>query len=217
MAIHTAVKRVGPTGLIAIVLALSMTVFGAAFTSASAASRPGQLHAQAKHVKVTSLVTGTTAGGRHVRAKFIPKRITRSHGQLVAKGILRGRIIRPGADRTFRKAVSMPVRAVDGRRTTPASARTAAAAAFPPAPAPGACNVLNLVLAPLDLNILGLQVHLNQVVLNIVAQSGAGQLLGNLLCFVAGLLDGGGPLAGLLTQLQGLLNRILGALGTLTA
>ena len=76
--------------------------------------------------------------------------------------------------------------------------------------------MLNLVLGPVDLNLLGLQVHLNQVVLNVVAQSGAGQLLGNLLCAVAGLLDPG-PLSGLLTQLQGLLNQILGALGGLRA
>ena len=46
---------------------------------------------------------------------------------------------------------------------------------------------------------------------DIVAQSGAGNLLGNLLCAVAGLLDGG-PLAGLLGQLQTLLNQILAAL-----
>ena len=45
------------------------------------------------------------------------------------------------------------------------------------------------------------------VVLTIIAQSGVGQLLGNLLCAVAGLLDGG-PLAGLLGRLQDLLNRI---------
>ena len=76
--------------------------------------------------------------------------------------------------------------------------------------------MLNLVLGPLHLNILGLQVDLNQVVLNVIAKSGAGQLLGNLLCAVAGLLDGG-PLAGLLTQLQGLLTRILGIVGPLTA
>jgi len=89
-------------------------------------------------------------------------------------------------------------------------------AAFPPTPGAGACNVLNLVLGPLDLNLLGLQVHLDQVVLNIVAQTGAGQLLGNLLCAVAGLLDQG-PLSGLLTQLQGLLSQLLGALGGLRA
>jgi hypothetical protein len=33
---------------------------------------------------------------------------------------------------------------------------------------------------------------LDKVVLDIVAESGAGQLLGSLLCAVAGLLDGGG-------------------------
>ena len=77
--------------------------------------------------------------------------------------------------------------------------------------------MLNLVLGPLDLNVLGLQVHLNQVVLNIIAQTGASQLLGNLLCAVAGLLDPGGPLSGLLGQLSTLLNQILGALGTLRA
>ena len=78
-------------------------------------------------------------------------------------------------------------------------------------PRGGACDVLNLVLGPLDLDLLGLQVNLNRVVLNIVAQSGAGNLLGNLLCAVAGLLDGG--LSGLLGRLTNLLNRILGRLG----
>jgi hypothetical protein len=76
--------------------------------------------------------------------------------------------------------------------------------------------VLNLVLGPLHLDILGLVVDLNQVVLKVIANSGAGALLGNLLCAVAGLLDGG-PLGGLLTQLQGLLNRILAIVGPLSA
>lgn len=215
MSHDTALKRLGSTGLVAVLLTVSMLLVAGSAGTASAAKAPGRLHAHAKHVKVTAPVSGATAAGQRIRATFIPKRLVSSGGQLIARGVLVGRIVKPGKDQRFRKAVSMPVRAVDGHATTPASARQTAAAAFPPAPAPGACNVLNLVLAPLDLNILGLQVHLNQVVLNIVAQSGAGQLLGNLLCFVAGLLDGGGPLAGLLTQLQGLLNRILGALGTL--
>ena len=73
------------------------------------------------------------------------------------------------------------------------------------------CDILNLVLGPLDLNLLGLEVHLNQVVLDIVAVSGAGNLLGNLLCAVAGLLDGGGPLG----QIAGLLNQILAILNGL--
>ncbi len=40
--------------------------------------------------------------------------------------------------------------------------------------------ILNLALGPLDLNLLGLVVHLNQVVLNITAEGGPGNLLGNL-------------------------------------
>jgi hypothetical protein len=46
---------------------------------------------------------------------------------------------------------------------------------------------------------------------DITAEPGPGNLLGNLLCAVVGLLDGG-PLAGLLGQLQTLLNQILAAL-----
>lgn len=215
---NSTMRKVGPTGLVAVLLALSVALFGVGAGSASAANNPGRLHTHAKHVKASAPVTGLTAAGQRVRAEFVPKSLlVNSGGQLVARGVLVGKILKPGKDKDFRKAVAMPVSAVDGRSVTSAVARQSAAAAFPPAPAAGACNVLNLVLAPLDLNLLGLQVHLDQVVLNIVAQSGAGQLLGNLLCFVAGLLDGGGPLAGLLTRLTGLLNQILGALGGIRA
>ena len=51
------------------------------------------------------------------------------------------------------------------------------------------CDILHLNLGPLDLDLLGLVIHLDEVVLDIVAESGAGNLLGNLLCAVAGLLD----------------------------
>jgi hypothetical protein len=68
---------------------------------------------------------------------------------------------------------------------------------------------LHLTLGPLDLNLLGLQVHLNQVVLDVTAVPGAGNLLGNLLCAVANLLNNpAAPTGGL----AGLLNGILGAL-----
>jgi hypothetical protein len=70
------------------------------------------------------------------------------------------------------------------------------------------CNILDLTLGPLDLNLLGLVVHLDQVHLVIDAQSGPGNLLGNLLCAIAGLLDGGGPLG----QIANLLNQILAIL-----
>ena len=71
------------------------------------------------------------------------------------------------------------------------------------------CEILHLVLGPLDLNLLGLMVHLNQVVLDISAQSGPGNLLGNLLCAIANLLNHQNPLGGL----AALLNQLLGQLG----
>ena len=71
------------------------------------------------------------------------------------------------------------------------------------------CDILNLVLAPLHLDLLGLVVDLNQVTLNITAEQAPGNLLGNLLCSVAHLLNGPSPLGGL----TALLNNILRVLG----
>jgi hypothetical protein len=72
-----------------------------------------------------------------------------------------------------------------------------------------ACDILHLVLGPLDLNLLGLRVQLNQVVLDITAVPGAGNLLGNLLCAITGLLDNTNQLGQLIT----LLNNLLALLG----
>lgn len=87
---------------------------------------------------------------------------------------------------------------------------TAAAAAAGPTiqSTHNTCEVLNLVLGPLHLDLLGLVVDLNQVVLDIVAQTGAGNLLGNLLCAVVGLLDGVAILS-LITNILERINDIL--------
>lgn len=74
----------------------------------------------------------------------------------------------------------------------------------------GGCDILNLDLGPLNLDLLGLVIDLAPVSLDITAVPGAGNLLGNLLCAVAGLLDGPG---GLLNGIAALLNRILTGLG----
>jgi hypothetical protein len=85
-----------------------------------------------------------------------------------------------------------------------------------PAAATSSCSILHLDLGPLDLNLLGLTVHLNEVVLDVAAQPGAGNLVGNLLCAVANLLNGvdlGGLLGTALTNaLTTLLNNLLAAL-----
>ena len=71
------------------------------------------------------------------------------------------------------------------------------------------CDILRLRLGPLDLNLLGLVVHLDRIVLDITAEPGPGNLLGNLLCAIAGILDQGLALNGVLRDL---LNAVLGVL-----
>jgi hypothetical protein len=74
-----------------------------------------------------------------------------------------------------------------------------------PVIAQAACPILHLDLAPLFLDVLGLQLELSQVVLDLGAEPGPGNLLGNLLCAVTGLLDSPGGLARLLNQILGIL------------
>jgi hypothetical protein len=75
------------------------------------------------------------------------------------------------------------------------------------------CDILLLDLAPIHLDVLGLVVDTSQIVIDVHAVPGAGNLLGNLLCAVTGLLDGGllnGGLSGLLDRLLGIINNLLG-------
>ena len=75
--------------------------------------------------------------------------------------------------------------------------------------ADASCTILTLNIGAIHLDVLGLVVNLAPVNLDITAVPGAGNLLGNLLCAVAHLLDGGGPLQGIAV----LLNRLLTGLG----
>jgi hypothetical protein len=74
------------------------------------------------------------------------------------------------------------------------------------------CQILNLDIGPIDLNLLGLLVDISPISIDITAVSGPGNLLGNLLCGLAGLLDQ--PSTN--TTLQGIvqiLNNLLRILG----
>jgi hypothetical protein len=155
----------------------------------SAAPAQAQPQAQAPGVDVP--IVATAATGEIVNATFTIQRFVRNAETILAVGKLTGTITDPvtGVVRNFVTQLSIPV-----LNTTTA-----------------ACEILHLELGPLDLNLLGLVVHLDKVVLDITAVPGAGNLLGNLLCSIAGLLDGG--LGGALGQLTGLLNQLLAILG----
>ena len=76
------------------------------------------------------------------------------------------------------------------------------------------CPILNLVINPIHLDLLGLVVDLpNPLVINIFAEPGPGNLLGNLLCAITGLLDGTGAVTGALQQVVAALNNLIAALG----
>lgn len=141
---------------------------------------------------------------------FTIQRFARQNDGVVAIGTLTASFTDPLTN-TARTVVTVAALPLDRRASaSQASAAEPDAPQSGPAAAqqPAACDVLNLVLGPLDLNLLGLRVQLNQVVLDVTAVPGSGNLLGNLLCAIAGLLDGPGPLA----RLVALLNELLAVL-----
>lgn len=163
-------------------------------------------------------VSGTSADGNAFRGTMDILGFVNDNG-LKAIGSLTGTITgRSGPAQSVSGAVVLvPVQNVaapTGLGGTVPSAGSRAAVAQVAA----GCNILHLDLGPLDLNLLGLAVHLDEVVLDITAVPGAGNLLGNLLCAVANLLNGlnlnllGGALLNVLTTL---LNNLVAALGGL--
>lgn len=194
------VRRLVVGAIVALAMTVGLTTFTVAGSSAAETSARGVV-GKSDLGKITSTVVGKTSAGDKVGGSFTPIKVIERDGVMYVKGFLKGVIKDAGPNTTFSGVQNIPIKKINGASLV--DGRVAANAA--------ACDILNLVLGPLDLNILGLRIQLNRVVLDITAVPGAGNLLGNLLCAVAGLLDGT-PLAGLLGQLQTLLNQILAAL-----
>lgn len=159
-----------------------------ASTGAMAAPTPATT-TQAPHLP-TAYVQGADLLGNVLNAVFTVTSFSASGNQLMANGVMNGTITDSSGNVTqvTNQSASMPV-----------SGMTAS------------CPILSLTLGPLNLNILGLDISLNTVVLNIVAIPGSGNLLGNLLCAIANLLNGSN-LTGILDTLVTDLNLILSKL-----
>ncbi|GID96186.1 hypothetical protein Adi01nite_55980 [Amorphoplanes digitatis] len=172
-----------------IVVAL-LAALGLSFAGAGVANAAPSAPAAAPPVTALATpITGTADNGSFA-GTFTPTGFSQRNGNLLATGVLTGTVSDSSGATigTVTRTVSMPV--------------TVAAAT---------CQVLNLVLGPLHLDLLGLVVDLNQVHLVITAVQAPGSLLGNLLCAITHLLDGT-PTAG---GLAALLNAILALLGQL--
>jgi hypothetical protein len=171
-------------------LSLVMATLVVSLATIAAAATPSATAAAPSSSAATVPVTGTTADSTFAGSYTI-NRFRVINGALNAVGTVSGTLTNTATGATTpvpATAVTVPVAAAAG--TT--------------------CHILNLTLGPLDLNLLGLVVHLDTVHLTIDAQQAPGNLLGNLLCAVAGLLDNNST--GALNGIVVLLNQILAQL-----
>ena len=178
------------TAALAVLLVCGISLGAAATASAQ---EPSAAVPATKKVAVTG-----TNKGKDFKGTYTIQRFETRSGKLFAVGKLTGTLKNRKVSRS-NVAIPAALTGNDG-----ASAAQAA------------CDILHLTLGPLDLNLLGLRVQLNQVKLDITAVPGAGNLLGNLLCALTGILDQNG-LLGQLGQLSNGLNQVASALNAILA
>ena len=182
------------TRLSALALALGLTFIAPLYVAANttrAAGPQGGLYVNGMLAAqtaggVTVPVTGTTNKGGKFVGNFQIKKFEVVNNQIFAVGVLTG---------TIQNAVGNVIGTV--LRTIRLLTTITGAS----------CDILHLELGPLDLELLGLEVHLDKIVLDIDADP-TGGLLGSLLCAVANLFNTGvitGDLAALLNQILALL------------
>lgn len=185
--------------------ALGLAVFTAAFWISAPA-------ADAQTAPVTGEVSKKGAAVGTFSGEFQLDRFVVRKGVLYAAGTLDGTVdLTDGKDRTVKnRQVLLPV------DLDASGISEGAVAGLHEGEVDAAAldvNILHLVLGPLDLNLLGLEIHLNQVVLDIDADP-TGGLLGQILAALAGLSLG--DILGLLGDIGDLadfLNFLIGLLG----
>lgn len=190
---------------VAVSLAIVALVGGANAPAASASSLTNEYGTMKVHK-----VTGEAKNGATFAGQYTVKRFAVRNDKVKAVGTLTGTLTKKSgstkavSERGVRIPVNLAATQTKNQSVKPSTSGTRSTSAV-------SCDVLHLVLGPLDLDLLGLVVHLDRVVLDITAVPGAGNLLGNLLCAVVGLLDGTG-IGGLSGILTNLLNALLGIL-----
>lgn len=166
----------------------------------------------------TEKLASVAKNGKQFKGTFAIQRFVDKGGKAEAVGILKGTY---AGKKITKYNFKTPASLTSGSSTssTSGSARDAAAAS---------CTVLNLVLGPINLNLLGLVVQVGglapgattptlpiQVLITAVPADG---LLGNLLCDLTNALNQNGVLSGLqsdVTELVGALNGLTTILGEL--
>ena len=180
-----------------------MLVGGTSAASAQDVARMTQV------VPMSGTVTKGGQKGKPFTGTYSIQRFVSSGGKTYAVGTMKGKA---GSKKVSKKNVRVPA-ALANNATTSGARASQVPLPLPPLPAGNACSILSLDLGPINLNVLGLVVRTNQIQLRIDAVQGPGNLLGNLLCGITGLLNpatGGTPVANTpLGQLVQILNALL--------
>ena len=186
---------------------IRMAALAALTVCAVSLGAAGTASAAQEPAKTALTKTVALTGTKGFKGTYTIDRFASKSGKLVAIGTLKGTMRKNGkTKRVSKKNVVMPAAATGAG---PASGATASQVPQ----IPGACQILNLVLGPINLNLLGLVVRTNQINVRIDAVPGAGNLLGNLLCAITGLLNPTGALG----QLTGAINNLAAALNAILA
>lgn len=167
--------------------------------------------------RVHDVAVSGVGGGHGLAGTLDIQRFEAIGASVVAVGTLRGTLTdRSGNVSPFvAQAVAVPVasRGDDGEhgsRDARSTRRMGGLRALVVPAQRTECPVLDLELAPVDLNLLGVVVTTDVIALRIGANPGPGNLLGNLLCTVLGLLDN--VTAATAGTLANTLNQVLAAM-----
>ena len=187
----------------AIVASLALVAVGVP-TAGAASTQGGSAQVTDAGPLYTMPIQGMAKNGKQFKGTYGIYKFVVKNGKVWSVGTLKGRL---KGRHVTRGNVMMPATLASG-----SGAQTAAS-----------CNIVHLVLGPINLDLLGLKVTLgggtqmNQpIVLDITAQQGGG-LLGDLLCGITNALDPTtlGQLGTQLQQLASTLNSIFSLLGGL--
>jgi hypothetical protein len=156
-------------------------------------------------------------GTKHFRGTYTINRFATRNGKIVAVGTLKGTMRKKGKTKSVkRNGVIMPAAVVGaGPKDLPGATTSQALPDLP-----HSCQVLNLTLQPITLNLLGLVVRTSLINVRIDAIPSTfpgGGLLGDLLCSINNLLNPGGGLGPLTTAINNLataLNSLLALVPT---
>ena len=163
----------------------------------------GPAAAQGTSTKLAKTVkmTGKAKNGKKFTGTYTIQRFATKGGKVYAVGKVKGRL---KGKRVTKRNVFAPV----------SVARQGAQASQVPAipPTPNACQILRLDIGPIDLNLLGVRVRTNPINALIEGVRGPGNLLGNLLCTITGLLDPQAATPAAPSQLAQVLNALLALL-----